>query len=831
MRKISKILSVILTVSLIFSVVLVPTASASEEVYLTDLVFDGYTVQDFDKDNPSYIATLPYRDPDAFEGRSGDTPVVKAVAAAGCTAEVETTKNTVTVTVSKDGAESKVYTINYTVVGANLLKNPGFETPNEGSTNHQDNWARRTGSNGTVRSSVAHGGSWSNYWDAPEGLYQSITVSEHWYYITSAWARGGYDADNKPENAPIFYMASNGAKLVGEKKTARANSSMAYIQAAQVFEMTNETTNEGKSSFEVSLKAENVVAGPCYSDDYFAGVLVAGDIKISGAPASITTNDDIQLSAQVVNQMGNTDGIENQPTVSWRKVSGPEGATVDLKGKVSINKTLGAKGTIVIEATAAPNWGTDEQKAYQSIIGSRVEINADVEAVTKASVKDIVFDGYSIPDFAPGKTTYNVVLPYRHYVSAEERYNPTVSAVAADGGSCEVGKTTYNEETKTGTVTITATEPGLEDNTITINYSVIGDNMVNNPSFETGDTSGWMGNAGISDSSADGNKSAVADASGYDLYQTLEQLSDTNLDWVYLTSGQIMLNNENVFGTTFQVYSWDVPKYQNLPNTFTINEKFKWTRHTQAWQIGPETVEVINRYGETEIQNHGLLRACILTWTLPSGGTFYVDDFYAGPMVAAGIDVTAPKAITSAGSVQLSGSVINQLGTTYAIEETNPTVSYRLVEAPAGVEVSKEGLVTVSADAEFGKIVVEATAIPNWGPETQKAAQTVIGKRIEIYAAVNAPCEFTYAYGEGTVTPTVNWFNKAEVSKTVRAYTAVYENVNGAKKLKSVISNEPVTIGSGELYNVALTSVAWTNGEEVKSFLLADGIIPVMPAN
>lgn len=818
MRKISKILSVILTVSLIFSVVLVPTVSAADEVYLTDLVFDGYTVQGFSKDVTSYTATLPYRDPDAFAGRSGETPVVTAVAAEGCTADVVTTANAVTVTVSKEGAESKVYTINYTVVGANQVVNPDLEEA------ISDPWWALTGTNRLT--SGARSGSyavvWSNNGVKFYHIIRNVASYSDWFYMTAGWARGNHGATG--DGIAAFYMTTLVPELerVGEKKVVKSSDvGQTYVHAMQVWKIKNASNEATVDKFNMALVTDHT-SSSVYTDDYYAGPLVAGDLKISGAPAStITTNEDIQLSAQVVNQMNNTDGILTQPAVSWRKVSGPEGATVDSTGKVSIDKTLGAQGAIVIEATASPNWGPDEQQAYQSIIGSRVTINADVEPnVPTAALSEIVFDGYSVPGFNPTETTYTLTLPYRDWVDAEERYIPSVTATSADGGTCIVETPIYNAETKTGTVTITAKQDDCVDRVYTLNYNVIGDNLLTNPDFETGTTAGWMINNSsktyLRDTGAHSPKHALF-SSDHTAYYA--QNVEVPAKWYVLTAGWA----RGEHGKTGD----DIPTFYMGGNRMTTVGGVKTAK---ASDFGQTYVHVIQAWEMknfvTPSETLTNLTARVITDT---ASQTFVDDLYAGVLVAGDIQINAPEIIANAGETALNALVVNQFGTTEGIL-TQPTVSYKLVEAPAGVTVSEAGLVKVPADAAFGKIVVEATAAPNWGPADQQAAQTVIGKRIEIIAAVNAPCEFTYAYGEGTVTPTVNWFNKAEVSKTVRAYTAVYENVNGAKKLKSVISNEAVTVESGKPYNATLASVAWTDGEEVKSFLLADGIIPVMPA-
>ncbi|MBR1969775.1 MAG: hypothetical protein IKA17_05425 [Clostridia bacterium] len=818
MRKISKILSVILTVSLIFSVVLVPTVSAADEVYLTDLVFDGYTVQGFSKDVTSYTATLPYRDPDAFAGRSGETPVVTATAAEGCTYEVATTESAVTVTVSKEGAESKVYTINYTVVGANLLINPDFEI------GRPDGWMLANSSKQYVRETGTHSPTHALFLGDSSLYYaQNVEAPAMWYVLTAGWARG--NSGKTGDEIPSFYMGGNRMTVVDGQNYVKAQDvDSTYVHVIQAWEMKNFVTpSETLTNLTVRVLPDTIDAIPFFVDDLYAGVLVAGDIQINGVPAdTITAANDIQLSAQVVNQFGTTEGILTQPTVSYRLVEAPAGVTIDSTGKVSFDPSLDTVGNIVVEAIATPNWGPAEQQAAQTIIGSRVTMAVDYESnMPRAGLSEIVFDGYSVPGFEPTETTYTLTLPYRDWVDAEERYIPSVTATSADGGTCVVGTPVYNAETKTGTVTITAKQDDCLDRVYTINYNVIGDNLLTNPDFEIGRHDGWM--------LANSSKQYVRDTGSHSPTHALflgeanmfySQNVEAPAMWYVLTAGWA----RGEYGKTGD----EIPTFYMGGNRMTVVDG---QNYVKAQDFGQTYVHVIQAW---EMKNFVTPSETLtnLTARVTSDATSsaFVDDLYAGVLVAGDIQINAPEIIANAGETALNALVVNQFGTTEGIL-TQPTVSYRLVEAPAGVTVSAAGLVTVPADAAFGKIVVEATATPNWGPADQQAAQTVIGKRIEILAAVNAPCEFTYAYGEGTVTPTVNWFNKAEASKTVRAYTAVYENVNGAKKLKSVISNEAVTIGSGELYNATLTSVAWTNGEEVKSFLLADGIIPVMPAN
>ena len=99
-------------------------------------------------------------------------------------------------------------------------------------------------------------------------------------------------------------------------------------------------------------------------------------------------------------------------------------------------------------------------------------------ASEEAVLADLVFDGNSVPGFSAATTTYNVILPYRHSVSAEKRYTPEVSAKAMDGGSYTVGAVSYDESTKTGTVSVTAKKADLTDKVYTINYTVVAENLV-----------------------------------------------------------------------------------------------------------------------------------------------------------------------------------------------------------------------------------------------------------------------------------------------------------------------------------------------------------------
>lgn len=364
MKKISKILSIILSITLIFSVVLVPSASAEGEAYLTDLVFDGYTVPGFNANTPNYTGlTLPWRD-------GVTTPEVTATVAEGCTYDVETTADTVTVTVKKDGETVKTYTLTYKVIGENLVMNPGFENESD----HNAGWMRANGSVVRAYDSGAHSGSYSMLSSEANSMYyQDVEVPEKWYCLTAGWARGAYGATG--EDIPSFYMGGLRMTQIGEQNVVKATDvGQTYVHPIQAWEMINFLDKTPISTLRVRVASDST--GTAYFDDFYAGVLVAGDLQIT-APETITSAGITDLNAQVVNQLRTTDGIKVQPSVSWRVVEAPAGVSINAStGELTIPEVC--VGDIIVEATAAPNWGPAEQQAAQTIIGNRVEIEAKV---------------------------------------------------------------------------------------------------------------------------------------------------------------------------------------------------------------------------------------------------------------------------------------------------------------------------------------------------------------------------------------------------------------------------------------------------------------------
>jgi len=455
-----------------------------------------------------------------------------------------------------------------------------------------------------------------------------------------------------------------------------------------------------------------------------------------------------------------------------------------------------------------------------------VVIVPSASASEEAVLADLVFDGYSVPGFSAATTTYNVTLPYRHYVSAEKRYIPEVSAKAMVGGSYTVGVPSYDESTKTGTVTVTAKKAGLTDKVYTINYTVVGDNLLPDPSFEkcTGSrvtTDGWgtkYNDKLINGFASHGDKSVMMEASGQGLSYKVSALP---VDWVYLTAADVLIDDAKYVNKLgFVMYNYDILNVNNVKaEKHYIDAVNKWTQIADAIVIDDAT----NPYYPN------VAFCSVLTDDSVDGATkYYYDNCYVGAMVAGDVKIAGvpDSTITSEGTINLSATVVNQLGTTEGI--TQPTVSWKLVEAPEDVIFDETTGALSIPETCAGKIVVEATAVPNWGTAEQKASQTIIGERIELIAAVNAPATVTYQANESVITPTVNWFNASQDSKIVCVYTALYETVEGKETLKDIVVNDAVTVESCKTYNVALKPITLLSGCKIRSFVLTDSLVPVM---
>ncbi|MBQ3553677.1 MAG: hypothetical protein IJA08_03270 [Clostridia bacterium] len=809
MKKISKFLSAILCMTLLLSVAVIPSVSAdAAAATLTDLTFDGYIVPNFDPATTEYTVTLPYRH---YDQAGVSQPVVTATVDGGNAVISDPVYNataqtgTVTVTVA-----DKTYTINYTVIGDNLLGNPGFEAWGgslDAWSGRGDYAVRETNEKveGATAAKLTHTS--GKYLYQPIDFKNSTTdtndpdeVHVGWSYLLSGQFKVPEgDAfltaqDNGPKTFNLYDMSNNITSLPCSTEWQR---------------LTGVTV--GAASTGVSITPWGA-AGTFYVDDFYAGELVVADINISGAPeAAITEAGTVDLDATVVNQMGTTHGITHAP-VAWRLVNAPAGVSIDADGVVTIAEGIEYTGNVIVEATAVPTFGPADQQAVQTLIGERVSIPVNMVDNTKARLSDLTFDGYTIPGFDPAQTVYNVKLPYRHYVAGPNKYLPAVTGAIEEGGSVVVSVPAYTAATKTGTVTVTAKKDGLADRVYTINYTVIGDNLITNPGFEWGNAGSWENRGDgvatvVSDEKIEGNYSCLVntpDGNKY-IFQAINCTDDpdtVNDDWSYLISGQFKLPADStLIGRNFMLYG-NNDKNSDLRLAGTT----EWQRLTTVW---PGTAN---------------LAAAVTCW---QPGTYYVDDFYAGELVAADINVSGAQAlITAAGEFDLNGTIVNQLGTTEGL--TQAPISWRLVSAPAGVGFdATTGVVTVP-DNCVGKIVVEATAVPVIGPAAQQANQTIIGKRVEMIAAINAPATVTYGTDGDMVTPTINWFNATGASKTVRVYTAVY-SLDGTKKvLEDVVVNDAVTVDNGALYNVALTPITKKADCTIETFVWTTDYRPLI---
>ncbi len=113
--------------------------------------------------------------------------------------------------------------------------------------------------------------------------------------------------------------------------------------------------------------------------------------------------------------------------------------------------------------------------------------------------------------------------------------------------------------------------------------------------------------------------------------------------------------------------------------------------------------------------------------------SFYVDDFYIGELIVAGVKNTISNATIPASgeaTVALTANAFNQLGTEEGLEETNYT--HKLLYPVDGVSINNNNL-TVSSDVQAQTILIKVTANPTFkGADNQ--SEELKERRTMIYS-------------------------------------------------------------------------------------------------
>ena len=207
--------------------------------------------------------------------------------------------------------------------------------------------------------------------------------------------------------------------------------------------------------------------------------------------------------------------------------------------------------------------------------------------------------------------------------------------------------------------------------------------------------------------------------------------------------------------------------------------------------------------------------------------SFYVDDFYLGELIVAEVENATEKTeidipVLGSETVTLNAKAYNQLGTEEGLEGT--TYTYSLVNPVAGVSIS-DNVLTVSNEAQAQTVQIEVTANPVFkGADNQSENVKALRKSIiSIKLAENTGFKFKTIENNIIATAIVG-----KLDSDAKAYCAVYQVADGAKKLMSLESKD-VVVGSEDVTFTAISTPGYTY--EIKCFMWYKGTMKnVVPA-
>jgi len=140
-------------------------------------------------------------------------------------------------------------------------------------------------------------------------------------------------------------------------------------------------------------------------------------------------------------------------------------------------------------------------------------------------------------------------------------------------------------------------------------------------------------------------------------------------------------------------------------------------------------------------------------WT--SGKTFYVDDYYFGELMVAGIDcsstvksVKIPKDNEPNNEITLVGKALNQLGNEDGLGASVAPVTFSLAEAKQGVEVKNGKLIVKPSAASNSKVKIKATCNPEVleyqkNEENEALKEAYLSGREQIFEITLEPNNYT----------------------------------------------------------------------------------------
>lgn len=391
-----------------------------------------------------------------------------------------------TITVSDDESE-KTHKININLIGANMYENGGFEA---GANQHIGYEKGQSGKTNREFCSVdpyigrtdwaAYSGEW--------GLRRFLDGGASVFYRPDSNLKGGKtylatqmvkvsEVENNPANFPKDGIMNIKALTEGATLNVEYYKTKQTLTTYKNWNNTANIINNPRLTFDrdweriaaiITPNMDTVTrfvltsylsgfSCPIFTDDYFIGELVMGNISFyldgEEVPETISTEDGAitkTVTYQVENQIGDTLGMSGKTTSSISLASAPSGVTFS-GGVLTIPQNT--KGTVVLSATAMPTdkWTACPQESFTKNISIILEndeeyvnpISSIKIGETEVSLTDEVFE-------------YSVNVPVSYPAGVESFVLPQITAEATNTAH---------------TVTVDVTEPVVETVKTTVKYT------------------------------------------------------------------------------------------------------------------------------------------------------------------------------------------------------------------------------------------------------------------------------------------------------------------------------------------------------------------------
>ena len=705
-KKLKKLISIICAVSLMITAAPV---FAESDANLKELWVSGPAVIEFDSDIYEYDLLVPYRHNTSNGVWELVFPEVHAIPSdsqATVTIDDESFDDRIEIHVeSADETTSKTYTLNFIGIGDNLYYVGDFEGESIKQMNNKIVSADETTtywrtSNSKVTIDITDTA--SDVKDGSKAMY-TVATGDGWVYgkiksgldagkmyygmVDAKWStryeNGGTESYNRLDGT---LSADDKASLVNYQGGVNVGTTnkvpLTYSWQRVAFTFTT-SQDYDISEFGTTFTPWGTHRSTAL-DNYYLGELVVSDIVITDEEGNsefrvnIPEEDQtqLQLSAEILNQHGHGDGLENEEIATWQLIGSPEGVSISDTGLLTIDSTA-QNGDVYVEAIVEPSYsGAVQTKAKGT---AKITI-CDVSA---SELSEIKINGNSLAGFDSKKKNYSLNFTCTDVAEGDTFTMPVIDVIPnSDSADVEIN---YPDSVDGGTIEIIVTSEDDITSTYYINMRIIGLNLLENGGFENG-TEGWTAEyctiEETTENPGEGNKSLLITGTnasrGWVPALTLEP------NKAYITSAMVRLKSDGNRESTFYF-----PKFEGKQVHYNEDGTLK----------GSSKVELTGRWQKT----FAVLKNGDNEWAFNSKYTNWgvepdmvVDDYYVAELIVSDIIYDGGKLaeipVTADGESQLNLSVkmLNQLGNTAGLEDES--MEWSLKEDYPGVSISGDGV-------------------------------------------------------------------------------------------------------------------------------------------